>query len=444
MINRYMDTEYRIQRIQINKNHLYYDDCITSCTNSKNVRNKALYKQRQFIFNNTKVLSIDDNTYINNRKIQKSFLTNTDLYHLMKKEPEFNITNTKIAKQTLIEIEESMKSIITKWKKGEKASPPAYSKKYATTTFPNEAISVVNKNGYKLSGTNIFIKFDDRNAIREVKIIPFDNYFEIHIVYKVNMPNILPDNGRYCGGDLGVNLIIALASNVVGVNPLLINGGEIKSINQYYNKRIAELKSKLPKDVKTSKRIHDLWRRRNNKITNYLHHVSCLVVDYCKTHNLNRIVIGKNFGWKIGINMGRKNNQNFAYIPHAKLIDYIVYKANDVGIAVSTMEESYTSKCSFLDKEDLRHQDKYIGRRIHRGLFKSNNDKFIHADINGSLNILRKSTGYDVFDSDLSKYIRSPMKLNPLKRILKDNPLTIWRLQPVALVVENQPKRNIV
>ena len=102
------------------------------------------------------------------------------------------------------------------------------------------------------------------------------------------------------------------------------------------------------------------------------------------------LVIGKNKGWKQSINIGRRNNQAFVQVPHARFIDMLTYKARLVGIKVVVTEESYTSKTSFIDLEPVKKQMVYLGKRIKRGLFKSADGTLINADINGSSNIIRK------------------------------------------------------
>ena len=130
--------------------------------------------------------------------------------------------------------------------------------------------------------------------------------------------------------------------------------------------------------------------KRNNKVKNYLHATSKYIVDYCLTNDIGKIIIGHNKGWKQKINIGKRNNQNFVSIPYNILIDQITYKSELVGIEVVVVEESYTSKCSFLDKEKPTKQKIYIGKRVKRGLFKSSTGILINADINAAYNIIRK------------------------------------------------------
>lgn len=164
-------------------------------------------------------------------------------------------------------------------------------------------------------------------------------------------------------------------------------------MNHYYNKRLSIAKSLLDKrnkGQKTSRRLRKLTLKRNNKIKDYLHKASKHVVNHLVSSNINTLIVGKNDGWKQDTNLGKKNNQNFVQIPFNMFISILSYKCKLRGIAFILQEESYTSKCSFLDNEEIRKHERYIGGRIHRGLFKSSGGELINADVNGSLNILRK------------------------------------------------------
>jgi putative transposase len=195
---------------------------------------------------------------------------------------------------------------------------------------------------------------------------------------------------------MGVNNLAACTSNVI--NSFIINGRPIKSINQYYNKKSAKLQSNLEliNKTKTSKKLRLLSLKRNNKIKWYLHHSSKYIIDICVQNNINTIIIGKNDGWKQNINIGVKNNQTFVSIPFNILVQQIKYKGKLKGINIIEQEESYTSKVSFLDDDFIpvygKSDNKFnpSGKRINRGLYQTKENHYINADINGSLNILRK------------------------------------------------------
>ncbi len=165
----------------------------------------------------------------------------------------------------------------------------------------------------------------------------------------------------------------------------------MKSINQYYNKRKAELQSLLPKGQYTSNKIKAITFKRNKKISDYLHKTSSLLVSHLVSNNISTLVIGKNDNWKQGTNMKKANNQNFVSIPFNILIRQITYKCQMNGINVLLQEESYTSKCSFLDGELPKKHETYKGRRAKRGMFKTSFGRKINADVNASYNIMIKA-----------------------------------------------------
>lgn len=161
--------------------------------------------------------------------------------------------------------------------------------------------------------------------------------------------------------------------------------------DNYYNKRLAYLKSRLKGNKQISKRIRSLTNKRNNKIKDYLHKASRVLINHVVSNGINTIVIGHNRCWKQEINIGKRNNQNFVSIPFNMFISMVSYKATLEGINVKIVEESYTSKCSFLDNEQICKHEEYAGRRIKRGLFKTSFGNIINADINAAFNIIRKS-----------------------------------------------------
>ncbi|HMF30982.1 MAG TPA: transposase [Candidatus Lokiarchaeia archaeon] len=120
------------------------------------------------------------------------------------------------------------------------------------------------------------------------------------------------------------------------------------------------------------------------------HKVSRRVVTYCIEYDIGTIAIGYSAGWKQCLALGRRNNQNFAQVPHATLLAMITYKAQLVGITVIKVNEAYTSKCSFADGESIEKYAHYCGRRVGRGLFRTGTGKKINADVNAALNILKK------------------------------------------------------
>ena len=206
---------------------------------------------------------------------------------------------------------------------------------------------------------------------------------------EINNLNLNKD--RFIGIDLGVSNIVTIVNNV-GLKPTIIKGGIVKSINQFYNKRIAELKSIKDKQGISfeTKRLQRITRKRNNKINDIFHKTSREIINYCIKNNFGTIIIGYNRTWKQKVNIGKINNQKFVQIPFFKLINQIKYKSELVGIDIIIEGESFTSKCSFLDKEPIKKHKNYMGKRINRGLFKTKKGLLINADVNAGYNIIKK------------------------------------------------------
>ena len=253
----------------------------------------------------------------------------------------------------------------------------------------------------------------DFKDIKQVRIVPCSTCYVIEIIYnkEVKIYENLNSN-LYLGIDLGVNNLIACVSNKSGLQPVLIKGKILKSINQYCNKMSTKFQSYIG-NKGISNRIKVLTFKRNNRVANYLHHTSRFVTNYCIANDIKSIVIGKNKGWKQDINIGKVNNQKFVDIPFNKLIQQIQYKAEEVGIETILTEESYTSKVDHLAFETMKYHSKYLGGRVKRGLFKSSTGLILNADINGALGILRKVIG----DNFLNKksVLNRGLVVNPLK-----------------------------
>ena len=366
-----------VEIIQVLKGTEEYKELDDFCFLSKNLYNSTLYEIRQYFFNTKK--------YKNYNSLNKDFIKKhqTDYYSLP----------TKVSQQTMKLVDQNFKSFFSliKSKKG-KVKIPHYLNKNGRyeVIFTNQAISSKQlKNGVlKLSGINSVFKIrNEIQNIQQVRIIPklTFNCYNIQIVYHISEKHLKKDNGKYASIDLGVNNLATISFNCD--KPFIINGRPLKSINQYYNKK----KSKL-NNVKTNK-VKILNRKRDNKIKDYLHKSSRYITNHLVSNDVNTLIIGKNDGWKQEVNIGKRNNQNFVSIPFEKFIFMLTYKCQLEGITVIKINESHTSKCSFLDNEDICHHDKYIGKRIKRGLFKNKSGKIINADLNGSLNIMKKVVG---------------------------------------------------
>lgn len=238
------------------------------------------------------------------------------------------------------------------------------------------------------SGLSIVVETHQQN-VDQVRIIPRQGFYVVEVIYEQTETQADVDPSLYAGVDIGINNLATLTSNKAGFIPRIVNGRPVKSINQYYNKRKADLQSIL-KDTRFTARMERMTMKRTRRIDHYLHTAARRIIDLLVAERIGTLVIGKNPNWKQECNIGKRNNQNFVNIPHARFIDMLSYKAKLVGIAVMVTEESYTSKCSFLDMEPISKHEQYMGKRVKRGLFRSTDGRHINADVNGSYNIIRK------------------------------------------------------
>ncbi len=234
-------------------------------------------------------------------------------------------------------------------------------------------------------------------SLKQARIVPRAGFYVVELVYE--QPECPPqgDPNLIAAVDLGVDTLAALTSNKVGFTPRRVLGRVLKSLNQFYNKRRAELQEALGHEGNT-RRMERLTTRRTRRINHYLHAASKTIVALLVADGIGTLVIGKNLLWKQEATLGRVNNQHFVQIPHARFIEMLTYKAKLSGIQVIVQEESYTSKASFLDLDPLPvydplSQDKpvFSGKRVERGLYRASNGRRIHADVNGSYNTLRKA-----------------------------------------------------
>ncbi len=240
--------------------------------------------------------------------------------------------------------------------------------------------------------------------INQVRIVPRNGFYVIEVVYEQEPIQSEVNPAYYAGIDIGTNNLLALTSNKPAFQAIVVNGRPVKSVNQYYNKRKAALQKKLGKTGIT-RRMERLTNKRNRRIDYYMHTASKRVIDLLVKEGIGTLVIGKNDAWKQEASLGKRNNQNFVQIPHARLIGMLTYKAELVGIRVLITEESYTSKASFLDRDPLpaynNVKEKYTisGMRLKRGLYRAPGGRLINADINGAGNIIRK-VAPDAFGSE--------------------------------------------
>jgi putative transposase len=259
-------------------------------------------------------------------------------------------------------------------------------------TYTSQAISrrlLKQKGVIHPSGLDIHIKTQQKTP-NQVRIAPHKTHYVVEVVYSVPIQPAAPNAEGVAAMEFGLNNLAAVTSNQPGFVPLLVNGRPLKAINQRYNKERARLQRQFRGERHTSRRLEALTHKRNQRIKATLHLASRRIIDLLVRHHIGTLIIGKNNGWKQNVNLGKRTNQNFVLVPHACFIQMLTYKAERLGIQVIITDESYTSKCSFLDNEPVGKHELYAGKRVHRGLFRAGDERHINADVNGSYNILRK------------------------------------------------------
>ena len=247
---------------------------------------------------------------------------------------------------------------------------------------------------------------------KQVRVVPDRNNFVIEVIYdaKERAPK---STSKYAGIDLGVDNFATITFSTQN-SPLIIKGLELKSINQGYNRLISKAQELLPAPQKTSKPIHRLWSRRSWILKTKIHQMTAFLATLFDEMEIEKVFIGKNTGWKQNLPFSKKVKQRFAYLPYETFIEQLRYKCQLCGITVIVQEESYTSKASFLDNDDIpvygeTENPRFLGRRIKRGLYKAGNGRLINADVNGSYNILRKGLA----NNQLSFNVDNPL-IHPL------------------------------
>ena len=356
-----------------------YSELTTACYLSKNLYNQSLYRIRQYFFKT--------NSYFNKYK----------LINEMTAEQQADYINLprKVSQQVICMVDQNFKSFFVSLKSkniNHKVSIPRYLDKHGSyiLIYTNQAVSkpLLRQGILKLSGIENTIKIIHTN-VQQVRVIPRNNKFIVEVIYHKDAKEQAQGH-KAVGIDLGLNNLATVGTNYG--KSFIINGKPLKSINQYYNKNLAELQARKDKCGNKSvnkHKIQTLTNKRNNKVKDYLHKASRMLVNQLVSNRVATVVIGHNKEWKQDINIG-KSNQKFVQIPHSTFINMLKYKCELEGIKVIIREESYTSKCSFFDSEDICKHTEYKGKRIKRGLFRTVSGRFVNADLNGALNILRK------------------------------------------------------
>ena len=407
----------------IKESNPIYGWIIEECSRSRNLYNKTLFIYRQaFTGNHDKIE--DFKSIIRHEKFISSFELVKQMAKL-KDVDYYAMTKKNSSTQVVCQVDRVMKSWFAALKSYKKDPSkfrgrpriPSYKKKDELNCLTYTYVDAkLQKDGTINLRRDIKLPIHTNlKTFQQVRLVPKTGCVQVEIIYNKEISDNALDKTRAIGIDLGLNNLMAITSNVGNVSNL-VNGRPLKSINQYYNKRKAYLTFLLERGgLKSSKRLRQLEMKRMMKIKDYLHKTSRRIVELMELNNIGTCFIGHNKDWKQEVEMGKRNNQNFVSIPYSLLINMLRYKIEERGGVLIELNEAYTSKCSFLDNEEVCKHETYKGKRIKRGLFLSENKKALNADINGSLNILKKGMNYGF---DFKDCFFRPKKLDIQKKLL--------------------------
>ena len=368
------------------------------CHIAKNFYNQGLYNVRQYYFENKEYLSYEQN------------------YALLKECDNYKLINSNMAQQILKEVDGVFRSFFGLLKRAGEGnysfhdiSLPHYLKKDGFATL---VIGFVRINGnqltipysrsFKKGHKPITITIPPillARKIKEIRIIPKSDarFFEIQYTYEVKEEQRKSNHDKVLAIDVGMNNLAACVTSTG--EAFIIDGRRLKAVNQWFNKRDARLQSiKDKQGIKgTTNQQKALYRRRNNQVNDYVLKTARIIINYCLLHGIGTLVIGYNETLQRGSRLGKRNNQQFVNLPLGKIKEKLEYLCKLYGIRFVKQEESYTSKASFFDRDFLPSYNadnsqayEFSGARVKRGLYKHSHG-FINADVNGALNILRKS-----------------------------------------------------
>ena len=371
---------------------------------AKNLYNQAVYNIRQYYF--------QENKYLNYQKNNS----------LLKSSENYKTLNSNISQQILKEVDGSFKSFFNLLKKknkgmyNAKVKLPSYLPKNSFTTLVigfvrlnEDTLVIPYSNSFKKNHKKISIKIPPillGKKIKEIRIIPKFNarFFEVQYTYEVQEEQRNLDKNHALAIDFGINNLATCVTSKG--RSFIIDGKKFKSINQWFNKenaRLQSIKDKQKYGKKPTLRQKYLYSSRNNKVNDYMSKTARKIINYCLENNIGTLVCGYNETFQRNSNIGKANNQTFVNIPFGKLREKLEYLCKLYGLRFVEQEESYTSKSSFFDMDilpkfeaDTSQTYSFSGKRIKRGLYQTSKDYLLNADVNGALNILRKSNVVDL------------------------------------------------
>ena len=388
--------------------HLSKEDYIAIrelCHTAKNLANEAIYNVRQYYFTEGEFLKYEKN------------------YTLLKNSPNYKTLNSNMAQQILKEVDGSFQSFFGLFKLV-KQGKYAFMGCKLPHYLPKDGYTTLIIGFVRLKGNHLILPFSNSfkkthksveitippilldKTIKEIRIIPKANarFFEIQYIYEAECIQRNLNINNALALDLGINNLVTAVSN--SGQSFIIDGKRLKSINQWFNKentRLQSIKDKQHFGRKPTNRQKAAARNRNNKVNDYMNKTARRVIDYCIANYIGTLVVGYNETFQHNSHIGKQNNQNFVNIPYGQLRNKLEYLCKLNGIVFVKQEESYTSKSSFWDRDNIPvynvdnpKEYQFSGKRLQRGLYKTANGKTINADVNGALNIMRKSSVVDI------------------------------------------------
>lgn len=382
-----------------------YNSIKELCHTAKNLTNEAIYNVRQYYFNEGEFLKYEKN------------------YTLLKNSSNYKTLNSNMAQQILKEVDGSFKSffgLLKLAKQGKYAFKDCKLPHY----LPKDGYATLVIGFVRLNGNKLMLPFSNSfkkthkpveikippilldKKVKEIRIIPKANarFFEIQYIYEAECVQRKLNTNNALALDLGINNLVTAVSSKG--RSFIIDGRKLKSINQWFNKenaRLQSIKDKQHYGKKTTNRQKSIARDRNNKVNDYMNKTARKIINYCIANDIGTLVVGYNETFQRSSNIGRSNNQNFVNIPYGQLREKLEYLCELNNISYVKQEESYTSRSSFWDKDEIPvynadnpKEYTFSGNRIHRGLYKTAGGKTFNADVNGALNIMRKSSVVDM------------------------------------------------
>ncbi len=378
-----------VEQHVIDRNDPRYGAIDAAAFASKNLYNAALYEIRQAF--------IHEKKYLNYNEVQRR----------MQSHEAYKALPAKASQQILMVLDRNWKSFFeaqTAYNEDPskflgRPKLPKYKHKTEGRNILVYTVQAISKRGLKrglVQPSMLAIEVQTKQKdIDQVRIVPRKGFYVVEVVYGKEVKQAEVNPAWYAGIDIGMNNLVALTSNKPAFQAVVVNGRPVKSTNQFYNKRKAELQKQLG-HTGTTKRMERMTNKRNRRIDQYMHTASKRIIDLLVKEGIGVLCIGKNDAWKQHSEMSKRTNQNFVQIPHARFIAMLAYKAELLGIRVEITEESYTSKASLLDLDPLPvrksgdEKHTFSGKRVKRGMYRASNGRYINADINGAGNIIRK------------------------------------------------------